>query len=86
MVELQTLAVLSSDAMSTDSPSNDPDVVAEVDDLLALPEAVKAPVDGTLPPMLRVVVASSDVVVVAVRRSMSNPYSGSVFRPRLLSV
>ena len=58
MIELQILAVLSSDAVSTDSPSLDPDVAADVDDLLALPEAAKAPVDGTLPPMLRVVVAS----------------------------
>ena len=91
MVELQILAVLSFHAASTDSPSPDLDAAADVDDLLALPEAVKAPVDGTLPPMLRVVVALSDVavvvvVVVVVRRSMSNPYSGSVLRPRLLSV
>ena len=91
------MAVLSSDAVSTDSLSLDLDVVADVDDLLALPEAAGAPVDGTLPPMSRVAVASSDVAVVAavvvvvvvvvvVCRSTSNPYSGSVLRPRLLSV
>ena len=99
MVELQILAVLSSDAVGTDSPYLDLDVAADVDDLLALPEAVGVTVDGILPPMMRVVVASkrsllmskalvalSDVAVVVVRRSMSNPYSGSVLRPRLLSV
>ena len=50
----QILAVLSPDAVSTDSPSTDPDVVAEVDDLLALPKAVVPLADVVLPAALSV--------------------------------